>query len=220
VLAVGDGEFQKKCIGKMEDVSRSGRTIIFVSHNMAAVQNLCRKAILLDHGKVIEDAPVEKVIQTYQSSFSQDNNEEWIALNQSDSSISLTKVALSLNGTQPHHTLTINCELSSNAPHRDVFMAFDVSNSLGLTLFQAIPNAEPFISYSSKAQNINTVIDLPPLVPDRYKVSVWLGHHNTETMCWEKEIVGFEILNSPTKGRNFPHSSNNGFLVPSSKIVP
>jgi len=51
VLAVGDAEFQKKCLGKMEDVSKSGRTILFVSHNMAAVESLCKKTLLLENGK-------------------------------------------------------------------------------------------------------------------------------------------------------------------------
>jgi lipopolysaccharide transport system ATP-binding protein len=52
VLAVGDAEFQKKCLSKMEDVHKSGRTILFVSHNMAAVQNLCKRGIVLHHGKI------------------------------------------------------------------------------------------------------------------------------------------------------------------------
>ncbi|MBK6989944.1 MAG: ABC transporter ATP-binding protein [Bacteroidetes bacterium] len=52
VLAVGDSEFQKKCLGKMQDVSSSGRTVLFVSHNMAAIQNLCDKAIFLKKGEV------------------------------------------------------------------------------------------------------------------------------------------------------------------------
>src|SRR6267154_5841984 len=52
VLAVGDAEFQKKCLGKMEDVSKSGRTILFVSHNMAAIRALCSFAILLEQGTI------------------------------------------------------------------------------------------------------------------------------------------------------------------------
>jgi len=52
VLAVGDAEFQKKCLGKMDEVSRSGRTILFVSHNMAAVQSLCRRVMVLDSGTI------------------------------------------------------------------------------------------------------------------------------------------------------------------------
>src|SRR5687767_14808959 len=65
VLAVGDAEFQKKCLGKMEDVSKSGRTILFVSHNMGAIQNLCRKAILLDKGQVEAIDQVSKTIELY-----------------------------------------------------------------------------------------------------------------------------------------------------------
>src|SRR5687767_332516 len=65
VLAVGDAEFQKKCLGKMEDVSKSGRTILFVSHNMGAIQNLCRKAILLDKGQVESSGEINKTINQY-----------------------------------------------------------------------------------------------------------------------------------------------------------
>lgn len=52
VLAVGDAEFQKRCLGKMEDVHRSGRTVLFVSHNLAAVERICQRVIVLDHGSV------------------------------------------------------------------------------------------------------------------------------------------------------------------------
>ncbi|CAN5711617.1 hypothetical protein BH20ACI4_BH20ACI4_26710 [soil metagenome] len=52
VLAVGDAQFQKKCLGKMRDVARAGRTVLFVSHNLAAVENLCRRGVVLEHGKV------------------------------------------------------------------------------------------------------------------------------------------------------------------------
>ena len=65
VLAVGDAEFQKKCLGKMGDVGRSGRTVLFVSHNMLAVQALCRRAICLDHGHVASDGHPATVIATY-----------------------------------------------------------------------------------------------------------------------------------------------------------
>jgi lipopolysaccharide transport system ATP-binding protein len=65
VLAVGDAEFQKKCLGKMGDVGRSGRTVLFVSHNMLAVQALCRRAICLDHGQVVADGHPASVISAY-----------------------------------------------------------------------------------------------------------------------------------------------------------
>ncbi len=65
VLAVGDAAFQKKCIGKMADVARSNRTILFVSHNMPAVRNLCTRAVWLDHGQVRSVGPTEQVALSY-----------------------------------------------------------------------------------------------------------------------------------------------------------
>jgi homopolymeric O-antigen transport system ATP-binding protein len=67
VLAVGDAQFQKKCLGKMEDVGKEGRTVLFVSHNMAAIQQLCGKGILLCEGTMREAGTIEKVIETYLS---------------------------------------------------------------------------------------------------------------------------------------------------------
>lgn len=65
VLAVGDAEFQKKCLSKMDDIAKGGRTIIFVSHNMNAVRELCNKCVWLKEGKVIAQGPSEKIINEY-----------------------------------------------------------------------------------------------------------------------------------------------------------
>jgi lipopolysaccharide transport system ATP-binding protein len=66
VLAVGDANFQKKCMGKMGEISKQGRTIIFVSHNMNAIEKLCNHAVLLDKGKMVSQSnDVHEVIQTY-----------------------------------------------------------------------------------------------------------------------------------------------------------
>ena len=67
VLAVGDTQFQKKCLGKMEEVGREGRTVLFVSHNMASVQNLCNCALLLEHGEVKKVGAVEDIVEKYLS---------------------------------------------------------------------------------------------------------------------------------------------------------
>jgi lipopolysaccharide transport system ATP-binding protein len=65
VLAVGDIAFQKKCLGKMQQVSNSGHTVIFVSHNVAAVTRLCARCILLDHGRILKDGLTSEVMNTY-----------------------------------------------------------------------------------------------------------------------------------------------------------
>src|SRR5690606_32532467 len=65
VLAVGDYEFQKKCLGKMEDVAGQGRTVLFVSHNMVAVKNLCPQAIHLEEGNIIANGETFSIIDKY-----------------------------------------------------------------------------------------------------------------------------------------------------------
>lgn len=77
VLAVGDAEFQKKCLGKMEDVSKNeGRTVLFVSHNMGAIASLCQEAILLKNGKILEKSNIEKVVSIYYESMKQSRSEK------------------------------------------------------------------------------------------------------------------------------------------------
>ncbi len=68
VLAVGDQQFQKKCLGKMEEVGKQGRTVIFVSHSMPTVTSLCDKAILLDAGKIVKIGPTSEVVMHYYTS--------------------------------------------------------------------------------------------------------------------------------------------------------
>lgn len=67
VLAVGDAAFQKKCLGKMSEVARHGRTVLFVSHNTAALLGFCQRGILLEHGQVTADDKIESVVQAYLS---------------------------------------------------------------------------------------------------------------------------------------------------------
>lgn len=65
VLAVGDAEFQRKCLGRMDELGSSGRTVIFVSHSMPSILRLCQRAILLDKGSVLEDGPAHSVVRAY-----------------------------------------------------------------------------------------------------------------------------------------------------------
>jgi lipopolysaccharide transport system ATP-binding protein len=68
VLAVGDIRFQKKCLSKMGEVARAGRTVLYVAHNMPAISRLCQRAILMGNGRVVQDGPVHEVISTYLNS--------------------------------------------------------------------------------------------------------------------------------------------------------
>lgn len=69
VLAVGDAQFQKKCLNKMENVGKEGRTVLFVSHNINAIENLCNTALLLKNGQMIEKNSVDKIVRLYSESF-------------------------------------------------------------------------------------------------------------------------------------------------------
>jgi lipopolysaccharide transport system ATP-binding protein len=71
VLAVGDAQFQSKCLGKMGEVAREGRTVLFVSHNMAAVSALCRKGLLLQGGRLTKAGPIEEIVSAYVATTSQ-----------------------------------------------------------------------------------------------------------------------------------------------------
>src|SRR5438270_10978463 len=68
VLAVGDAEFQKRCLGRMSKVAQEGRTVLFVSHNMQAIRRLCRTGMLLQHGKKVAEGGAEEVIRGYLAS--------------------------------------------------------------------------------------------------------------------------------------------------------
>src|SRR6202045_1912761 len=71
VLAVGDLEFQKKCLGKMSEVSKDGRTIVFVSHQMGQIRRLCERVIWIDHGVIKQDGPTLDVVSAYERAFTE-----------------------------------------------------------------------------------------------------------------------------------------------------
>jgi len=79
VLAVGDAEFQKKCLGKMKDVSGQGRTVLFVSHNMGAIQSLCTRGLCMNNGRVSLDGKIDEVVSHYLT-----NNSEYVDVDLSE----------------------------------------------------------------------------------------------------------------------------------------
>ena len=79
VLAVGDAEFQRRCLGRMESLGESGRTVIFVSHNMQTVSQLCDRAILLEQGRIVQDGDSGEVVARYlQSGLGSGSNRQWV----------------------------------------------------------------------------------------------------------------------------------------------
>lgn len=92
VLAVGDIEFQSKCIGKMQDVANSGRTVLFVSHNMAAIKKLCTSCVLLENGRIVDQGSTTEILEKYQQSLLNEGNTEYYS---SKYNLAVTNVNLS-----------------------------------------------------------------------------------------------------------------------------
>jgi lipopolysaccharide transport system ATP-binding protein len=94
VLAVGDAAFQKKCLGKMGDVAKEGRTVLFVSHNMGAITNLCGRALLLDSGQILLVGHSEEVVSKYLSTISEYGKGEVLFEEELHSDAYFTRVAI------------------------------------------------------------------------------------------------------------------------------
>jgi len=219
VLAVGDYQFQRKCLGKMSKVAHEGRTVIFVSHNMAAIKALCEKGIVLEQGRLALIHDVQNCVAFYEAQSVRERSANWIrSSRQAKNGLEIVQIKSTLTGKQPVLALELQIMLESHSHHNPAFLAIDILDSFGLGLMQALPRLEGFLLATRKEHLINVTVDLPPLIPGPYLVSVWVGGHNTETLDEVKEAVAFEIHDSPTIGRAFQHSSDHGYIVPESKI--
>jgi len=216
VLAVGDASFQKKCMGKMEDVSRSGRTILFVSHDLNAVSTLCKKAILLEGGKIKISGDTQDVVSSYLQSAGISST--WVQ-KKDISTPHFKSVDVKLKGEQPAHKLEISFEIQCTANMLPSFVAFDILDKMNTPLGQAIPVVEPFIRAGNEVRKYKVEIGLPAIIPGDYYLGVWMGPHYNETYDWQKECVEFSIVDSPQKNRTFQHTANHGYFVPESKLI-
>ena len=220
VLAVGDAEFQKKAIGKMQDVSRNeGRTVLFVSHNMAAVKALCHRIITISNGKISFVGNVDESIQKYLENQERNKGDIWLSDKKNDKSKNNKLNILKIDQNLVHNKLTLQIAYLSDEIHKDAFVAVDILNQQGIALMQAIPTLEKLIPYSSTVNKFSITIDLPKLIPGEYFTTVWIGSHNTETLDCIQFATSFAVYNSPIEGRTFPHTEDHGYIVPDSKLV-
>jgi lipopolysaccharide transport system ATP-binding protein len=219
VLAVGDGEFQKKCLGKMSAVADSGRTILFVSHNMAAISNLCQRAMLFSQGRLALLSNVHECIAEYGHSTSGSHESIWTRPPTLEpGQLSYKSLSVKVEGKQPQLSLRIDFVLESNSMHKPAFVSFDITDASGVAQMQALPELEGFVYPREHAQSFQVLVDLPPLIPGQYWVSPWVGSHNSETLDMIQQCVAFEVSHSPTLGRTFPHTTSHGYIVPRSRL--
>lgn len=218
VLAVGDAEFQKKCLGKMKDVSSKGRTVLFVSHNMSSVKSLCQKGILLENGKIVSNGNIDDVVNLYSKNDYSFNN-IWKSDKDKNLPIYFKEIIATIKGYQPHLNLEIKCTLKITETFKKSFIAIDIADSDTNPIMQAIPIEKPFISgQSGETILAKTTIQLPPMIPGKYYLSCWIGSHYNETIDWQQHVVSFEIVDFPNPERTIPYTKNCGYLVPDSTI--
>lgn len=222
VLAVGDFEFQAKCLGKMENVSKNeGRTILFVSHNMQAISSLCSKIMVLKDSKIDFYGNTEIGLEKYLTdSFNGRVSLEWeLDILDVQKVVQFIKAKALVLGNQPNLLLSLELEVKSFVVHPSCFFALNLSSIDGTHIFQSIPQEDPFICFSEDVFKFKVIVELPPLNPGDYSLSIWLGPYYTRTMDFQLDVVRITISESPIIGRVFPFSKNNGFISPPSKLV-
>lgn len=200
VLAVGDAAFRRKCLGKMERVASNGRTILLVSHNMAAINSICSSALLVDKGVVLGKGTASAITNLYlgQNSLSfKKYADEW-----------LTAITVKhLNGE-------IELEASYSFPNdqfRLPHLGFVIYNSLGIPLFGANPtlqNKGEFPSIRKRNGKVLAKINSPKLGNGTYSISIWFGDGFSDRTV-DEHALRFTIDNSD------PNYQTLGDVIPS-----
>ena len=221
VLAVGDAEFQKRAIGKMQEVSRGeGRTVLFVSHNMASIKQLCSRAILLDKGRIIDRGEVNKVIQnyiTYTSISGSVINLEQI--NRPKKIAYFTKFEFLNFPIQFGQTLKfkIGIKKITDEQLRFIDIGIGIQNSMQLRIIhlsnlfikKQFTQTKDYQEYLISVEN--------NLAPDIYTITLFLSVNNL-IVDWLRDIIKFEIHDGNPYG--YTNTSQiTGVIFPKFDIV-
>ena len=204
VLAVGDAEFQKKAIGKMQEISSGGgRTVLFVSHNMAAVKSLCTRGIVLENGGIVFEGGIDEAISVYLREHNISNT------------VNFSKgPLLNLNITQQDKDLIIVAEYDSEREIDIPNLGFIIYNEFGNSVFGGNPILHSF-NFSGgkkfKKGEVQVKIINPRLVDGEYTMSIWFGDSNKnyfealECVLFEvKEMVNIKYINTSHLGSVTP----------------
>jgi lipopolysaccharide transport system ATP-binding protein len=232
VLAVGDVAFQQKCLGRMRDVSKSGRTVLFVSHNMPVVKGLCSRAILLDRGRLVMDGPAEEVVDRYMLRHVQGHStclvpDDW------------PRVGNGLARIRSVNQVDTQGEPSSEVFYGDpvrVRFEFDVLSEirdgvfevsfynldgLHLVCCQSPDAGVPAVRLRPGRYAIEANLDVR-LLPNQYTIAVGIHHENGPTIDYVERTLSSTVLRiSREKGGHYKWSLVRGHVgCPSSWSVP
>jgi lipopolysaccharide transport system ATP-binding protein len=179
VLAVGDASFQRKCLGKMGEVAEGGRTVLFVSHNMAAVRHLCDRALLLGDGSVEIDGEVESVVRSYLATPDPSDAPRGTSDDALDGGAELHGVTLhDASGGSIGRVLcgesfsfALDLQLKQPAKRADVHIALSAMPGENLSLLSSTVAGSDLALPGERCRVLCRVDDLP-LVPGSYDVAV------------------------------------------------
>ncbi len=200
VLAVGDAEFQKKAIGKMQDISKGeGRTVLFVSHNMAAVKRLCTRGVLLENGKIAYTGNISDVIDTYLSSNDKNFCNYERSGNENSTHIKSVKVKTSSNNRlhEFNKDLKIEIELNSNDNIKEPAVSYQILNNENIPLIHELllSTEIEFCNKKGSFKLISTIKKIK-LYQGRYKLNVFFADNFTKSKFDTLlEICPFEVIN-------------------------
>lgn len=215
VLAVGDAEFQKKAIGKMQDVSQGeGRTVLFVSHNMASIRRLCRNAVLLNNGLIEQNGEVNEIVDLYLRGQQLLNDFE----RKGNGYVRVEKFDTNVNGVELGHDLEIVMRLHAYRDCDKVDISFDVKNE-GYSQVAHISNYDgQFHLRGVKAgsdYNIRCVVKNINLAPGTYTSNIWIGSPY-EMYDWLRECIRFYVKqNESFIQRETPYDSSSKVVLAS-----
>ena len=204
VLAVGDAAFQQKCLGRMDEVTKSGCTVFFVSHNLAAVQRLCSRAILLQKGRMVADGATAEVIGQYMESASlQTAPDEWLELPPRER-VSMDPVISAVRFGDPGRRSSaarslgpVRIEVRIEAPHRiQAMLAADIRDELGNKLINADSwtKANHQIDVPAGTSVWRIDIESLHLEAGRYVIDLWLANAKSSTLDYRPMAVRMNIL--------------------------
>jgi lipopolysaccharide transport system ATP-binding protein len=181
VLAVGDASFQRKCLGKMDDVAHQGRTILFVSHDMGAVERLCRKTLLLNRGRMQAIGPTEQVVAEYLHC-QESEHLDWVRAPASVPDHSyLARIRLCDEGGETLRVVTsattvcveVECEMTSDRPDIELAVALNDGNERPIFASNPIDAGQPYPTRRGR-HRYRARFPGPVLMPQRYSLSVAL----------------------------------------------
>jgi lipopolysaccharide transport system ATP-binding protein len=199
VLAVGDAEFQKKAIGKMQDISRKGgRTVLFVSHNMVAIKQLCTKIIMLENGAVVFEGNTNEGIEYYLQANQYDvYNGNYINENVEESGFTSLTLVDSHNVTRTEfgfdETITIKIKVKISEKHINSALSFKVVDKNERIIFTSEIEIDALINKPG-FHELEVKLPVKFLVPSKFNLTFALHNPNVALIDYLVDCLSFEIV--------------------------